>query len=116
MWSSQVSSMHSTFFNKYSVMYSFRNLTSRLTFFCQVLPASAHTVKSTASEFLFNWLFQHEHEHRQWSAAISLGLISSCLHVTDHEQKFQIITGLVEVFAVLDFLENSLSSVLYFKK
>ncbi|KAG7985679.1 hypothetical protein I3843_03G038900 [Carya illinoinensis] len=64
---------------------------------CSVLPPSAHTVKSTASEFLFNWLFQHEHEHRQWSAAISLGLISSCLHVTDHEQKFQIITALVEV-------------------
>ncbi|KAE8021495.1 hypothetical protein FH972_007379 [Carpinus fangiana] len=64
---------------------------------CLVLPPSAHSVKSTASEFLLNWLFHHEHEHHQWSAAISLGLNSSCLHVTDHKQKFQIISGLVEV-------------------
>ncbi|KAK4603584.1 hypothetical protein RGQ29_012198 [Quercus rubra] len=64
---------------------------------CLVLPPSAHTVKSTASKFLLNWLLQHEHEHRQWSAAISLGLISSCLHVTDHKQKYENITGLVEV-------------------
>jgi hypothetical protein len=69
--------------------------------FYQVLPPSAHSVKSTASEFLLNWLFHHEHEHRQWSAAISLGLNSSCLHVTDHKQKFQIISGLVEVCTVL---------------
>ncbi|PPS18896.1 hypothetical protein GOBAR_AA01700 [Gossypium barbadense] len=62
-----------------------------------VLPPSAHTIKSTASKFLLGWLFQYEHEHRQWSAAISLGLISSSLHVTDHEQKFQSITGLLEV-------------------
>jgi hypothetical protein len=71
--------------------------------FCQVLPPSAHTVKSTASKFLLNWLFQHEHEHRQWSAAISLGLISSCLHVTDHKQKYQNITGLVEVGTSSEF-------------
>ncbi|KAF3945724.1 hypothetical protein CMV_027929, partial [Castanea mollissima] len=68
---------------------------------CLVLPPSAHTVKSTASKFLLNWLLQHEHEHRQWSAAISLGLISSCLHVTDHKQKYENITGLVEVGTVL---------------
>lgn len=62
-----------------------------------MLPQSAHTVISAALKFLFNWLFQFEHEHRQWSAAISLGVISSCLHVTDHKQKFQNISGLIEV-------------------
>ncbi|XP_028069666.1 protein RST1 isoform X6 [Camellia sinensis] len=65
--------------------------------FPQVLPPSAHAVKSTASKFLLDWLFQYEHEHRQWSAAISLGLISSCLHVTDHKQKFQNIEALIQV-------------------
>ncbi|KAK7381419.1 hypothetical protein VNO78_34092 [Psophocarpus tetragonolobus] len=64
---------------------------------CVVLPPSVHTVKSAASKFLLEWLFQHEHEHRQWSAAISLGLISSCLHVTDHKQRYHNITGLLEV-------------------
>ncbi|XP_068334570.1 protein RST1 [Pyrus communis] len=64
---------------------------------CAVLPPSVHTVKSAASKFLLKWLVQPEHEHRRWSAAISLGLISSCLHVTDHKQKFENITGLVEV-------------------
>ncbi|KAL7219865.1 hypothetical protein ACSBR2_012848 [Camellia fascicularis] len=49
------------------------------------------------SKFLLDWLFQYEHEHRQWSAAISLGLISSCLHVTDHKQKFQNIEALIQV-------------------
>ncbi|KAL6960558.1 hypothetical protein U1Q18_038321 [Sarracenia purpurea var. burkii] len=63
----------------------------------KVLPPSAHSIKSTASKFLLEWLLQYEHEHRQWSAAISLGLISSCLHVTDHRQKFQNINALVEV-------------------
>ncbi|KAL5864319.1 hypothetical protein ACOSQ3_001833 [Xanthoceras sorbifolium] len=62
-----------------------------------VLPPSTHTIKSTASKFLLSWLFQHEHEHRQWSAALSLGLISTSLHVTDHKQKFQNIDGLIEV-------------------
>ncbi|XP_020534243.1 protein RST1 isoform X3 [Jatropha curcas] len=73
------------------------NITLAVGALCAVLPPSAHTVKSTASKFLLNWLFQHQHEHRQWSAAISLGLISSCLHATDHKQKFQNITGLIEV-------------------
>ncbi|XP_061373555.1 protein RST1 isoform X2 [Gastrolobium bilobum] len=67
---------------------------------CVVLPPSAHTVKSAASKFLLEWLLQHEHEHRQWSAAISLGLISSCLHVTDHKQRYHNITGLLEVLFV----------------
>lgn len=66
--------------------------------YCQVLAPSTHTVKSTASKFLLNWLFQNEHDHRQWSAAISLGLVSSCLHVTDHKQKFENITGLIKVW------------------
>lgn len=65
--------------------------------FFQVLPASAHVVKATASKFLLDWLSQHEHEYRQWSAAISLGVISSCLHLTDHKQKFENINALLEV-------------------
>lgn len=64
---------------------------------CAVLPPSAHILKSTASKFLSSWLFQYEHEHRQWTAAISLGLVSSSLHVTDHKQKLQNITGLLQV-------------------
>ncbi|KAJ7970794.1 Protein RST1 [Quillaja saponaria] len=64
---------------------------------CLVLPPSAHTIKSAASKFLLDWLLQHEHEHRQWSAAISLGLISSYLHVTDHKLRYQNITALLEV-------------------
>ncbi|XP_055804568.1 protein RST1 isoform X2 [Solanum dulcamara] len=67
---------------------------------CSVLPASAHGVKAAASKFLLDWLFQHEHEHRQWSAAISLGVISSCLHLTDHKQKFENINALLEVASV----------------
>ncbi|KAI5442301.1 hypothetical protein KIW84_011391 [Lathyrus oleraceus] len=67
---------------------------------CVVLPPSVHTVKSAASNFLLEWLLQHEHEHRQWSAAISLGLISSCLHVTDHKERYHNITGLLEVLFV----------------
>ncbi|KAK4282352.1 hypothetical protein QN277_013739 [Acacia crassicarpa] len=67
---------------------------------CLVLPSSDHTVKSAASKFLLEWLLQHEHEHRQWSAAISLGLISSCLHVTDHKQRYHNITGLLQVLLV----------------
>ncbi|XP_057788654.1 protein RST1 isoform X2 [Salvia miltiorrhiza] len=76
---------------------SSENIALALGAFCLALPASAHAVQSMASKFLLNWLSQYEHEHRQWSAAISLGLISSCLHVTDHEQKFKNITALLEV-------------------
>ncbi|XP_051141067.1 protein RST1 isoform X2 [Andrographis paniculata] len=65
--------------------------------FCQVLPASAHALKSAASTFLLNWLSQYEHEYRQWSAAVSLGLISSSLHATDHQQKFKNINTLLQV-------------------
>ncbi|XP_021714908.1 protein RST1-like isoform X2 [Chenopodium quinoa] len=39
----------------------------------------------------------YEHEHRQWSAAISIGVISTCLHSTDRQQKFQCVNGLIEV-------------------
>ncbi|XP_022989080.1 protein RST1 isoform X1 [Cucurbita maxima] len=67
---------------------------------CMVLPQAAHAVKSTAAKYLLNWLFQHEHEHRQWPSAISLGIISRCLHVTDHTLKFQNISGLLEVLSV----------------
>ncbi|EPS60883.1 hypothetical protein M569_13918, partial [Genlisea aurea] len=65
--------------------------------FCQVLPGSAHAVASSAAKFLLSWLYQYVHEYRQWPAAISLGLISSGLHVTDHELKLSIINSLIEV-------------------
>ncbi|CAN1247390.1 Pentatricopeptide repeat-containing protein At5g40400, partial [Linum perenne] len=68
---------------------------------CWVLPTSAHTVKSGASNFLLNWLFQHEHEHRQWSAAMSLGLITTGLHVTNHKKNFENINGLLELKKLL---------------
>lgn len=80
---------------------------------CQVLPPSDHTVKSAASKFLLEWLLQHEHEHRQWSAAISLGLISCCLHVTDHKQRYHNITGLLEV--LLFFLIDRLCLVVSYE-
>ncbi|KAL1831410.1 hypothetical protein ACET3Z_001061 [Daucus carota] len=68
--------------------------------FCMVLPASAHAVKSTALNFLLKWLYQYEHEYRQWSAAISIGAISSNLHATDYKQKFQNINALLEVASI----------------
>ncbi|XP_050223482.1 protein RST1 isoform X2 [Mercurialis annua] len=83
-----------------SIPRSAENIILAVGALCLVLPSSAHTIKSTASKFLLNWLFQYEHEHRQWSAAITLGLISSCLHVTDHMHKFQNINGLVKVLCV----------------
>ncbi|XP_073159165.1 protein RST1 isoform X2 [Henckelia pumila] len=79
---------------------SAENMALAMGAFCLVLPPSSHTIKSIASKFLLNWLSQYEHEHRQWSAAISLGLISSCLHVTDHKQKFENINALIEVASV----------------
>lgn len=80
-----------------SIPRSAENIALAMGAFCMVLPPSAHAIKSTASKFLLDWLFQYEHEYRQWSAAISLGLISSCLHITDHKQKLLNITGLLEV-------------------
>ncbi|KAK8631468.1 hypothetical protein V6N13_028254 [Hibiscus sabdariffa] len=80
-----------------SIPRSAENIALAIGALCVVLPPSAHIIKSTASKCLLGWLFQYEHEHRQWSAAMSLGLISSSLHVTDHEQKFMNITGLLEV-------------------
>nr|GMD91029.1 protein translocase subunit SECA2, chloroplastic isoform X2 [Ipomoea batatas] len=41
-------------------------------------------------------LCSHEHECRQCAAAISLGLISSFLHVTDRKQKVEYINALLE--------------------
>ncbi|XVF58012.1 hypothetical protein PTKIN_Ptkin07bG0028200 [Pterospermum kingtungense] len=79
-----------------SIPRSAENIALAIGALCAVLPPSAHTIKSTASKFLLGWLFQYEHEHRQWSAAMSLGLITSSLHVTDHKQKFQNINGLLE--------------------
>ncbi|KAM7509889.1 hypothetical protein LguiB_008764 [Lonicera macranthoides] len=80
-----------------SIPRSAENIALAVGALCMVMPPSAHAIKSSASKFLLNWLFQYEHEHRQWSAAISLGVISSCLHVTDHKQKFQNINALLEV-------------------
>ncbi|KAJ3700903.1 hypothetical protein LUZ61_004608 [Rhynchospora tenuis] len=64
---------------------------------CLVVPASEHFVVSDASEFLFNWLYEYGHEHKQWSAAFSLGLITSCFHPTDNQSKYKIINGLLKV-------------------
>ncbi|CAN1347180.1 Protein RST1 [Linum perenne] len=83
-----------------SLPRSAENMALAIGALCAVLPTSAHTVKSAASNFLLNWLFQHEHEHRQWSAAMSLGLITTGLHVTDHKQKFENINGLLEVLCM----------------
>lgn len=80
-----------------SIPRSAENIGLAIGALCLVLPPSAHATKASASKFLLNWLFQHEHEYRQWSAAISLGVISSCLHVTDHKQKFQNINSLLQV-------------------
>ncbi|XP_023735166.1 protein RST1 isoform X1 [Lactuca sativa] len=79
-----------------SIPRSAENIGLAMGALCLILPPSAHATKASASKFLLSWLFQHEHEYRQWSAAISLGVISSCLHVTDHKQKFQNINALVE--------------------
>ncbi|XP_074292978.1 protein RST1-like isoform X1 [Silene latifolia] len=73
------------------------NISLAIGAYCLILPASAHAVKVTASKFLLGWLSQHEHEHRQWSAAIAIGAISSCLHATDRQQKLQCVSGLFEV-------------------
>ncbi|CAK9161770.1 unnamed protein product [Ilex paraguariensis] len=82
---------------EHSIPRSAENIALAVGALCTVLPQSAHAVKSTASKFMLNWLFQYEHEYRQWSAAISLGLISSCLHVTDYKQKFESINALLQV-------------------
>ena len=68
-----------------------------LSCFAQVAPPSAHAVISSAAKFLLNWLFEYQHEYQQWSAAISLGLVSNCLHATDKQLKFEVITGLLKV-------------------
>ncbi|CAI8594541.1 unnamed protein product [Vicia faba] len=83
-----------------SVPRAAENIALAIGALCVVLPPSVHTVKSAASKFLLEWLLQHEHEHRQLSAAISLGLISSCLHVTDHKERYHNITGFLEVLFV----------------
>ncbi|CAA7046600.1 unnamed protein product [Microthlaspi erraticum] len=80
-----------------SLPRSAENIALALGALCAALPAAAHNIKATASKYLLGWLLEHEHEHRQWTAGISLGLISSSLHVTDHKQKFQNISGLLEV-------------------
>ncbi|KFK33679.1 hypothetical protein AALP_AA5G045700 [Arabis alpina] len=76
---------------------SAENIALALGALCLALPAAAHNIKVTASKFLLGWLLEHEYEHRQWTAGISLGLISLSLHVTDHKQKFENISGLLEV-------------------
>ncbi|XP_042518952.1 protein RST1-like isoform X2 [Macadamia integrifolia] len=73
------------------------NIALAIRAFCMVLPPSAHEITATASKFLLKWLFQYEHEYRQWPAAIALGLVSRCLYAIDCRPKFQIIAGLLEV-------------------
>ncbi|KAG9141189.1 hypothetical protein Leryth_001683, partial [Lithospermum erythrorhizon] len=83
-----------------SIPGSAENIALAVGAFCLVLPPSAHAITSSASKFLLKWLVEYEHEYRQWSAAISLGLVSSRLHLTDHKQKYENITALLEVMSV----------------
>ncbi|KAJ3694479.1 hypothetical protein LUZ60_009959 [Juncus effusus] len=64
---------------------------------CLVVPDSAHFVVSDVSDFLLKWLFEFEHEHKQWTAAICLGFIADCFHPTDQKTKFKVINALHEV-------------------
>ncbi|KAJ1282422.1 hypothetical protein BS78_03G050600 [Paspalum vaginatum] len=66
---------------------------------CLIVPPTAHLVVSSASDFLLKWLLRYEHEHQQWSAALSLGLIFNCFHPTDKKSRFQVINGLLEVIS-----------------
>lgn len=63
----------------------------------QVLPSSSHSVASTAVKFLMKWLYQYEHEYRQWTSALSLGLLSSGIRIIDSQQYYEIVAGLLEV-------------------
>ncbi|XP_020518368.1 protein RST1 isoform X9 [Amborella trichopoda] len=69
---------------------------------CMVLPHPAHSIISIASMFLLDWLHQHEHEYKQWPAAISLGLVSGCLHGTDWEKKFHIVNTLLKASSYIN--------------
>ncbi|XP_026387269.1 protein RST1-like isoform X3 [Papaver somniferum] len=80
-----------------SVPRSSENITLAVGAFCMVLPPSAHAITTTASKFLLKLLYQYEHEHKQWSAAVGLGLVSGCVHSTDRKHKYQIISGLLKV-------------------
>ncbi|KAF8704854.1 hypothetical protein HU200_031092 [Digitaria exilis] len=66
---------------------------------CLIVPPTSHLVISSASDFLLKWLFQYEHEHQQWSAALCLGVIFNCFHPTDKKNRFQVINGLLEVIS-----------------
>ena len=78
-------------------MICYFNLIGFILSYCQIVPPTAHLVISSASDFLLKWLFQYEHEHQQWSAALSLGLVFNCFHPTDKKSRFQVINGLLEV-------------------
>uniref|UniRef100_A0ACD5VJS0 Uncharacterized protein n=1 Tax=Avena sativa TaxID=4498 RepID=A0ACD5VJS0_AVESA len=78
------------------------NITLAIGSLCLVVPPTAHLVISSASDFLLKWLLQYEHEHQQWSAAVSLGLIFNCFHPTDKKSKLQVINGLFEVISKTD--------------
>ncbi|XP_042456938.1 protein RST1-like [Zingiber officinale] len=73
------------------------NIAFAIAALCMVLHSSAHMVVSSASEFLLRWLFEYEHEQRQWSAAISLGLIFTRFDATDRKQRFEVANGLLKV-------------------
>lgn len=73
------------------------NLALSLGALCMILPSSAHSVTPAATRFLLDWLHQDAHEYKQWSSAISLGLVSTCLHATDWKHKHGIIDTLLKV-------------------
>ena len=73
------------------------NLALTLGALCMILPSFAHSVTPAATRFLLDWLHQDAHEYKQWSSAISLGLVSTCLHATDWKHKHEIIDTLLKV-------------------
>ncbi|GLJ05985.1 hypothetical protein SUGI_0029950 [Cryptomeria japonica] len=73
------------------------NLALAIGALCMVLPSSVHNLAPDASEFLLHWLGQDAHEYKQWTSAISLGLLSTCLHITDWKNRYEIIFSLLKV-------------------
>ncbi|CAK9278843.1 unnamed protein product [Sphagnum jensenii] len=67
------------------------NGTLALAALCKALPPMLHSVMAVVGNHLeAQLLLQDGHEHRQWSAALALGVLASCLHATDFHRKLEI--------------------------
>ncbi|XP_057823023.2 protein RST1 isoform X2 [Cryptomeria japonica] len=86
------------------------NLALAIGALCMVLPSSVHNLAPDASEFLLHWLGQDAHEYKQWTSAISLGLLSTCLHITDWKNRYEIIFSLLKTGSIVPV--NTIVSVL----